>query len=228
MTRKALHLWEVKHPYYCNESAYKKGSGDHKFWHSWEEFYDEFGESDLDYNLVFRWDWSINDNKQDKLLIFVMGQRKGYFWCHEIDVCKNDEQEVRNWLILRMKRLWEIWEPLSLGLTESMEPDPLPAPKFLRDKQSDINPKGSCESCEFSPVKIKRFSRNPGEAAVWLCDLCANTYTSTANKYDHDNKRILTTIVHCANAINKNKSGSNHELYDTILKILETTALFSS
>ena len=60
--RPAKHLWEVEHDYYCTERNYfandERDLGDsHK---SWQDFVAEWGESDsidLDYNLLFRWDW---------------------------------------------------------------------------------------------------------------------------------------------------------------------------
>lgn len=115
-------LWEVEHPYYCNEGNYSyNGAG--TTYSSWSDFVDEWGDSDFDMNLMFRWDWregyeeKSNYNGDDyyrngTLLIFWMGQRKGHYQWSEISVCRADEPEVRKLLIPRMKHLMSLWEPL--------------------------------------------------------------------------------------------------------------------
>lgn len=227
--KKALHLWEVKHAYYCNETAYEgKTNGKHNFYNSWADFYSEYGGSDEDYNLVFRWDWEIDEGtNQDKLYVFVMGQRKGFFSCHEIYVCKADEPEIRKWLTTRMRKLWSIWEPLSLGLTETGEPEPNPEPTSVEEEQKN-DTIGECECCNFKPIKIHKYE-NYGEPPSWICDLCASTSTSNAKKYNRDDSYILTTLTYCANSINQSGDQNTHkEFYNRILRILETQKVIDS
>ena len=122
-----MKLWEVKHDYYCSETNFYKAGGpvQHKTWH---DFLESMGNCDMDYNLLFRWDWippykdgdSDNpiqwrgdENYRDcKLQLFWMQQRKGLFVCHEVEVCRADEPAVREWLQPRLNYLMRLWEPL--------------------------------------------------------------------------------------------------------------------
>lgn len=122
-----IHLWEVDHPYYCNEGNFF--SNDCYTWHrSWGDFAETMGTSDPELNLLFRWDWSAphedgdsekpitwkgDENYRDCVLkTFWVYQRKGIFACHEIEVCRADEPVVREWLSSRMAHLHALWVPL--------------------------------------------------------------------------------------------------------------------
>src|SRR5690348_9972495 len=85
-------LWEGDHPSYCNEGNYFSRDCGQQF-KSWSDFMAAEGDSDLDMNLVFRWDWREGENwgagafkgdehyRNGKLLVFYVGQRKGiYRW----------------------------------------------------------------------------------------------------------------------------------------------------
>lgn len=122
------HLWEIKHPYYCNDGNYFK-NGEVYEHESWAEFMDEFSldQTDMDYNLVFRWDWKKPDPSDfdvageygdpeevptwDKLHLYFMGQRKGYFFVHIVDVTEGDEEPVREYLSAYAEHMRKIWEP---------------------------------------------------------------------------------------------------------------------
>lgn len=121
------HLWEVEHPYHSEEGNYLVAPADTleaivKF-PSWEEFHvfatnTEF--QDPDYNLVYRWDWQTPDPElyedeelpSDKLLLFVIQQRKAYNLSYEIDVRREDEPDIREWLTGRAKKIAAIWQPV--------------------------------------------------------------------------------------------------------------------
>jgi hypothetical protein len=120
-------LWEIKHPYYCNESNYY-ARGDQQpvtEYKSWPEFAAAEGEADFDMNLVFRWDWREGPDwdlaefngdpnyRNGKLLVFWMGQRKGLYRWTEIEVCRADEPAIREWLKPRLKHLLSLWAPLT-------------------------------------------------------------------------------------------------------------------
>jgi hypothetical protein len=82
------HLWDIDHPYYCNESNHF-ASGWNVQWESWAEFAEGMGASDKDLNLLFRWDWERYEEDGDSpahdvLKTFWVMQRKGIFACHEI------------------------------------------------------------------------------------------------------------------------------------------------
>jgi hypothetical protein len=128
------HLWEADHSYYCNEGNYYSGECGTE-WKSWAEFLAEFGASDMDYNLVFRWDWKEGEDegattfngdvnyRNGRLLIFFMGQRKGLFFWHDIQVCRADEPAVIEFLRPRLAHLISLWEPLH-PLRESAKETP--------------------------------------------------------------------------------------------------------
>lgn len=126
------HLWEVDHPYYCTEGGYFHTQAQHKTVHefkSWAEFLEEMGDADLDYNLLFRWDWSettYDDEGEElpafngdvnyrngKLSLFFMYQRKGYHGTSVVEVCRADEPAVIAYLQPRLAYLMRLWEPLS-------------------------------------------------------------------------------------------------------------------
>jgi len=116
------HLWEIEHPYYCNEGNCFAPSHNQPTtsYESWADFVEDEGASDLDMNLVFRWDWRKADpneeawcNKTDVLLLFFMGQRKGLYRWVEITVQDSDEQAIRDWLSIRWEHLRRLWQGIS-------------------------------------------------------------------------------------------------------------------
>lgn len=121
-------LWECKHTYYCSKRNYFNNDTTLHF-ETWEDFAEESNGEDLDYNLVVRFDWyegegyelpeyDGDDSKRfAKLWIFYLGQRKGLFRTVSIDVCRNDEPAVVEWLRPRLQRLMEIWEPIAPQVT---------------------------------------------------------------------------------------------------------------
>jgi hypothetical protein len=114
------HLWEVKHPYYATEGCYFASGSNypHIELDSWKEFLDEWEDADLDYNLVYRWDWKEADpdegRETDELHIFFMGQRKARPQSVFVRVVKDDETDVIRWLTPRAQRLAEVWAPILL------------------------------------------------------------------------------------------------------------------
>lgn len=123
-------LWDVEHPYYCNEGnffarheecccGYKR----------WQDFAEEQGDNDLDMNLLFRWDWDAprkdgdpenpidwqgDENYRDsELKLFFMGQRKGYYRWVTVDVCRADEPTIRDWLQVRFDHMLQLWQPFA-------------------------------------------------------------------------------------------------------------------
>jgi hypothetical protein len=134
-------LWDVDHPYYCNESNHF-ALGWNIQHGSWADFIEGMGESDRDLNLLFRWDWKryAEDDGPDlepgdsgdgrtvrhELQTFWVMQRKGIFCCHEIEVTEEDEPAVRGWLEGRLVHLLRLWEPLNANPPNAF--DPLTAP----------------------------------------------------------------------------------------------------
>lgn len=123
MTQK--HLWEVKHSYYCNEGNYFSRESCESYYKSFADFLEEYGDCDMDYNLLFRWDWDEQDDetgdqtfngdvnyRNGKLKLFWMGQRKGLYQWSIVEVCRADEPVIIEFLKPRMKHLFSLWYPL--------------------------------------------------------------------------------------------------------------------
>lgn len=126
------HLWEVKHPYYCNEGnffARESVCDEHK---TWAGFFAEYKDADMDMNLVFRWDWQEGEDygageftgdvnyRNGRLLIFWMGQRKGLYRYSVVEVCRSDEPAVLEFLRPRWEHMKALWAPIAC--------DPTPTP----------------------------------------------------------------------------------------------------
>jgi len=128
MPKKKKKLWEAEHAYYCNEGNYFASGNDQptSSYDSWQGFLGSEGDSDPDYNLLFRWDWSFDGEDDDgnpvvhpdpyyrdgTLKLFWIGQRKGLYRWTCVSVCKADEPVIREWLTGRLKHLLSLWEPL--------------------------------------------------------------------------------------------------------------------
>lgn len=117
------HLWEVDHPYYCNEgNFYERGM--HEVYGSWADFIADWGATDPDLNLVFRWDWKRADPADyeeggelppDTLNVYWVLQRKAILRSTECIVTEADEPAVREWLAKRAETVAAIWQPIALG-----------------------------------------------------------------------------------------------------------------
>ncbi len=123
------HLWECGHAYYCNEGNYFARGDQQPYCHykSFADFLEEEGDSDFDYNLLFRFDWieedgngkptfkGDNNYRNGVLKLFWIGQRKGLYRWTTIEVCRADEPDVIEFLKPRLQYLMGLWEPLSPG-----------------------------------------------------------------------------------------------------------------
>jgi len=122
------HLWEVRHPYYCNEGNYYAPGCDQptETYKTFSEFLAEEGDTDADMNLLFRFDWreggdwghgaAFNGDlyyRNGVLLLFWMLQRKGLYWWTKVEVCRADEPSVIEFLRPRLAHLLRLWEPLT-------------------------------------------------------------------------------------------------------------------
>lgn len=112
-------LYEMDHPYYCSEGNYFN-SDCHTEWDSWQSFFREYGDTDPDLNLIFRWDWRDGEYETPKadhkgmeyLYIYVVGQRKARLESNRIAVRREEEPEIRAWLEKRLETIKAIWQPL--------------------------------------------------------------------------------------------------------------------
>jgi hypothetical protein len=120
--RMMAHLWEIDHPYYCNEGNYFARSADqpHEEYESWADFFEAEGDSDFDMNLLFRWDWRKADpeeknwgNPTDVLMLYWIGQRKGLYRWTTVRITDADEPAAKAWLAERWAYLKVLWEGIA-------------------------------------------------------------------------------------------------------------------
>lgn len=102
------YLWEVEHEYYCNLGNYYSNDCGEEY-DTWEDFFEEWGDADLDFNLLFRWDWNPESNK---LYLFYMLQRKGIYRYCSVNIKEEDEQKIIDFLKPKWQHLKGLWSPL--------------------------------------------------------------------------------------------------------------------
>lgn len=118
------HLWEVDHPYYASHGNYYASppTDCYQEFASWQEFYESEGDADLDMNLIYRWDWKVPDPDDytpfeedvppETLNLFYIGQRKALARSVSVEVQREDEPAIREWLIVRAEHMAKVWEPM--------------------------------------------------------------------------------------------------------------------
>lgn len=106
----------VDHDYYCSESNYYAGDAGEK-WETFQDFFDEYHDADVDMNLIFRWD--IKEHYEEDMggfymEIFMMKQRKGIFQPHFIrNVSEADFENIKTILQPHLDKLAKIWLPFT-------------------------------------------------------------------------------------------------------------------
>lgn len=95
------------HPYYATLGCYFSNECHHTA-ASWDEFMGNMGESDMDMNLLYRWDW-----QDQELDLFFILQRKAIPLSYTVMVDSTDEPAIREWLDARWRHLRKVWTPLS-------------------------------------------------------------------------------------------------------------------
>lgn len=106
-------LWEVKHPYYCNEATWNENY--HYRHASADAFLETFGGSDADLNYVVRWDWLTSEDGSQTFYVYEVRQRKGFLSSHEFPVTHDDEPKLRDWLEQRWQTVLNNWRPIHNG-----------------------------------------------------------------------------------------------------------------
>lgn len=109
-TIKELFELSEKHNYYCSDSSYF-GLGFETEYKTWNDFIAEMGSSDLDMNLMFRWDISKSDDGLYSMSVFIVHQRKGRFVPFFIEsVDDSDVDSILDLLRVRKNHLNNLWE----------------------------------------------------------------------------------------------------------------------
>lgn len=97
--------------YYCSDNNYySKDAG--MSWDSFQDFYNEYKDADVDMNLIFRWDVRSNEDKSFCMEVFIMQQRKGIFAPHFIqEVRESDFNDIKTLLQPHFDKLTKNWLP---------------------------------------------------------------------------------------------------------------------
>ena len=105
------------HDYYCHTNNYYSNEAAVQ-WDTWSEFYEEYEDADIDYNLIFRWDIKEKDQpNQYYMEVFIIHQRKGIFAPQTIEhVNENDFDSIKGLLSKHYDKLMNIWNPFSNAL----------------------------------------------------------------------------------------------------------------
>lgn len=114
---------ESDHPYYATEGCFYVGGAKYHEVHTdhatWPDFIADMGDADLDYNLLYRWDWKKPEPDEDgdptppeRLELFYMQQRKAKPASHFVTITAADEPAARAWLAVRAEHLRAVWAPL--------------------------------------------------------------------------------------------------------------------
>lgn len=126
MSNEKTHLWEYVHPYYCEMQNFRArvSEGCSTHYESWQDFLGAWGDTDLDYNLLFRWDWlakrdddgepvaPLTGNGGEMRLCFML-QRKGDYRCATVtNMREEDEPSVVKFLTERAQHMRSLWAPL--------------------------------------------------------------------------------------------------------------------
>ena len=112
MEERMKHLWEIDHPYYCGDGNYHSNDYTQNY-DSWTEFIAAEGDSDVDLNLLFRFDWNDYENDGSLLQLCYMLQRKGAYRTVFIKVDHDDEPGIKVFLKERYEVMKSIWEPFA-------------------------------------------------------------------------------------------------------------------
>jgi hypothetical protein len=102
----------IDHDYYCSESNYYSNEAAQHY-KTFKNFISEMGESDVDMNLVFRWDIKLLDDQTYTCDIFIMQQRKGRFMPFSIDLIEEDDVPAFiDYVKKHFNKLLSIWKPI--------------------------------------------------------------------------------------------------------------------
>ena len=107
----------VEHPYYCSEANYYSREAKMTY-KNWEDFIDDWGSADVEYNHIFRFDVKQYEEGENQGLyyaeIFVMLQRKGLFKPISIKkVSENDKDSMIELLLKHWEEVKKMWKPFS-------------------------------------------------------------------------------------------------------------------
>lgn len=117
-----LELKETKHSYYCNDKNYYYANSLITY-ENFKDFYNEWGESDIDYNYIFRFDLEEDEDegcdienplRTYTLKLYCMQQRKGKFVPINVyNIVKSDMIQINEFLKSHWEYTKDLWKEFS-------------------------------------------------------------------------------------------------------------------
>ena len=105
----------LDHDYYASDNNYYSNDAGQK-WNTFQDFYDEYHDADIDMNLIYRWDIKKDDEENLCMKIFIIHQRKGIYAPHFIEsVSESDFENIQKLLQPHLDKLARIWLPFSVS-----------------------------------------------------------------------------------------------------------------
>lgn len=91
-------LKDKKHPYYCSEGNYYS-NGCYDEYESFDDFLADWGDSDIDYNRIHRWDISLGDDDcKPEVSFYYILQRKAIARSCHFPYDPADDSRIRDFL----------------------------------------------------------------------------------------------------------------------------------
>lgn len=110
-------LWETDHPYYGAEGCFY-ANGHHHDYKTWSDFLEDWADADEDMNYIYRFDWregedwGVKPGTAELWVHFVM-QRKAFTTSACVQVTRDQEPEIRDWLAKRWRHVCATWTPFA-------------------------------------------------------------------------------------------------------------------
>lgn len=103
----------IEHDYRGSESNYYSRKCTY-YYETWEDFFEEMGNVNIDYNLVYRWDIYKDEYQNYSMNLYIIGQRKGIYSAALIEsVTDKDVRSIIEYINRSWQKLKQIWEPIS-------------------------------------------------------------------------------------------------------------------
>lgn len=103
------------HDYYASDSNYYSNEAGEEY-DNWASFHEEYGDADIDMNLIMRWDINAADDTPCLyyMQITMIKQRKGIYCPIRIkEVTDKDVDQIVAFMKPHFEKLIKIWKPLS-------------------------------------------------------------------------------------------------------------------
>lgn len=103
----------VEHDYYASPSNYYSKEPKEN-WKTFQDFYDEYHNADIDINLIYRWDIREDEDGSLYMEVIFIRQRKGIYSPQHIEkVTESDFENIQKLLQPHMDKIAKNWLPFT-------------------------------------------------------------------------------------------------------------------